>query len=57
LVGAAEGKRKVSWISWERMCVSKQGGGMGFRNYGVFNQSSTSKAGVAHTDQSIVLVC
>jgi hypothetical protein len=30
--GAADGQRKVHWVSWEKMCVSKKNGGMGFRN-------------------------
>jgi hypothetical protein len=28
--GSADGKRKVPWISWDRMCVAKRNGGLGF---------------------------
>jgi hypothetical protein len=41
--GSADGKRKVPWISWDRMCVAKRNGAMGFRNYSVFNQALLTK--------------
>lgn len=31
-------KNKYHWISWERLCYSKDKGGLGFRNLSAFNQ-------------------
>jgi hypothetical protein len=41
--GNKDGKRKVHWIAWDRMCKSKQSGGMGFRDYLCFTQDFLAK--------------
>lgn len=43
--GGKEGKRKMHWMSWDRLCEKKSGGGLGFRDPSAFNLALLVKQG------------
>ncbi|XP_043687688.1 uncharacterized protein LOC122638901 [Telopea speciosissima] len=42
--GDTDGRPKMHWISWERLCLSKENGGLGFRDPSLLNSAFLSKA-------------
>ncbi|XP_043692867.1 uncharacterized mitochondrial protein AtMg00310-like [Telopea speciosissima] len=41
--GDIDGWPKMHWISWERLCLSKENGGLGFRDSSLHNSALLSK--------------
>ncbi|KAK0595746.1 hypothetical protein LWI29_009655 [Acer saccharum] len=41
--GSRKGKRKISWLKWQDLCLPKSNGGLGFKDLSLFNQALIAK--------------
>ncbi|CAN1188790.1 hypothetical protein LINPERHAP2_LOCUS39537 [Linum perenne] len=41
--GEVANQRHIRWRSWSKLCLSKEEGGMGFRDFKAFNQALLTK--------------
>jgi len=44
-MGGRSNNHEIKWMAWERVACPKEFGGMGFRNFKVFNLAMVAKQG------------
>ncbi|XP_057796787.1 uncharacterized protein LOC131012797 [Salvia miltiorrhiza] len=49
--------RSINWMKWDKMCVDKKFGGMGFRSMQLFNIAMLGKTGWRLIEEPDALVC
>ena len=54
--GSQENEKKIHWIDWEKLCLPKEAGGMGFHDLHHFNLVMLAKQGwkLIHETESLV---
>ncbi|XP_074298496.1 uncharacterized protein LOC141629381 [Silene latifolia] len=43
--GSVNGRKKMPWIPWDKLCRAKEYGGLGFRDFRLFNKALLGKQG------------
>ena len=55
--GQVKNEKKLAWLSWDKMCMSKDSGGLGFRDLRSSNLALLAKQGWQLLTNSTSLFC
>ena len=52
--GQLDGKTKMTWLSWDKVCTPKKAGGLGFRDIKNFQSCPFSQTGVVTSNKYVI---